>query len=276
MKRQHRPQTLLLCGAFLMGLLSLTVTPWVSAEPLVIAASPSLATPLEALARAYEVAHPDVQVKLYFDSGLDLRRMIAGMENSPTGQYFIGTGPIHLIAPGGDELITRLQQKYYVLPGSKRPYATVSLMMIVPESLVEAPVSFVAMARDTRMRVAVADPDMTLLGQKTRDLFKALGIADVLNDRMDVATDARGVVDHVLNGQADVGIIFGPDAVEKADRVRVVAVASEKEGRPILHSMAMERYCPNRTLCDDFLAYVQSAEAGTILTRLGYGVPTKP
>jgi molybdate transport system substrate-binding protein len=97
---------------------------------------------------AYEVAHPDVQVKLYFDSGLDLRRMIAGMENSPTGQYFIGTGPIHLIAPGGDELITRLQQKYYVLPGSKRPYATVSLMMIVPESLVEAPVSFVAMARD--------------------------------------------------------------------------------------------------------------------------------
>lgn len=263
------------CLALSFSLLCVATVSSVSAEPLIIAASPSLATPLEALARAYESIHPDVQVKLYFDSGLDLRRTIAGMENSPTGQYFIGTGPIHLIAPGGDELITRLQQKYYVLPGATRPYATVSLVMVVPEGLVEAPTSFEALARDTHMRVAVADPDLSRLGQKTRELFNALGIAQVLNDRLDVATDARGVVDHVLNGQADAGIIFGPDAVEKAERVRVVAVAPEKVGRPIQHSMAMERYCPNRTLCDKFLAYIQSAEAGTILKRLGYGVPKK-
>lgn len=261
--------------AFFFGLLSFALASLVFAEPLVIAASPSLAAPLQALAQAFESTHPDVQVKLYFDSGLDLRRTIAGMENNPIGQYFIGTGPIHLIAPGGDELITRLQQKYYVLPGAKRPYATVSLVMVVPESLVEAPPSFESVARDTRMRVAVADPELTLLGQKTRELFRALGIAQVLNERLDVATDARGVVDHVLNGQADVGIIFGPDAVEKAERVRVIAVAPEKGDRPILHSMAMERYCPNRTLCDEFLAYVQSAEAGIILKRLGYGVPKK-
>ncbi len=266
---------LLPCLALSFSLLCVATLSPVSAEPLVIAASPSLATPLEALAQAYESTHPDVQVKLYFDSGLDLRRTIAGMENSPTGQYFIGTGPIHLIAPGGDELLTRLEQKYYVLPKTRRPYATVYLVMVVPEALVEAPSSFEAMARDTRMRVAVADPDLTLLGQKTRELFKALGIAEVLNDRLDVATDARAVLDHVLNGQADVGIIFGPDAVEKAERVRVIAVAPEKGGRPILHSMAMERYCPNRTLCDEFLAYVQSAEAGTILKRLGYGLPKK-
>src|SRR4249920_3749260 len=73
-----------------------------ASEPLVIAASPSLATPLEALARAFEASHPDVKVRMYFDSGLDLRRTIAAMQNHPTGQYFIGSGPIHIIAPGGD------------------------------------------------------------------------------------------------------------------------------------------------------------------------------
>jgi molybdate transport system substrate-binding protein len=69
--------------------------------------------------------------------------------------------------------------------------------------------------------------------------------------RLDVATDARGVLDLLLNGQADVGIIFGPDAYDKRERVRVVAVAPEQAIRPIIHSMAMERYCPDRPLCEE-------------------------
>src|SRR4051794_25521046 len=85
-------------------------------EPLVIAASPSLAAPLGALGRAFEATHPDVTVRLHFNSGLEMRQTIAAMQNTTIGQYFIEKGPIHIIAPGGDELITRLEQKYYVLP----------------------------------------------------------------------------------------------------------------------------------------------------------------
>ena len=46
----------------------------------------------EQLSTGFERSHPDVRVKLYFDSGLDIRRTIAGMENSMVGQYFIGKG----------------------------------------------------------------------------------------------------------------------------------------------------------------------------------------
>ena len=245
-----------------------------ASESLVIAASPSLATPLEALSRAFEASHSEVKVRLYFDSGLDLRRTIAAMENHPSGRYFIGSGPIHLIAPGGNELITRMEQKYYVLPQTRRPYATVSLVMVVPESLVDAPSSFEALAQDTRIRVAVADPLLTVVGQKTNELLKALGIAEAMKGRLDVATDAHAVLDHVLNGQADVGIIFGPDAYDTRGRVRVVAVASEQAIPPIIHSLAMERYCPDRTLCEEFLAFSQSPEARSILKGLGYRLPS--
>lgn len=263
------------CFLFLLfSSLAADLTPYAQAsEPLVIAASPSLAPPLEALAKAFESSHPDVKVRLYFDSGLDLRRTIAAMENHPSGRYFIGSGPIHLIAPGGDELITRMEQKYYVLPQTRRSYATVSLVLVVPESLVDAPSSFEALAQDSRIRVAVADPLLTVVGQKTHELLKSLGIAEAMKGRLDVATDARGVLDHVLNGQADLGIIFGPDAYEKRERVRVVAVAPEQAIRPIVHSLAMERYCPNRPLCEEFLAFSQSPEARSILKDLGYGLP---
>jgi len=245
----------------------------VHAEPLVIAASPSLAAPIEVLGRAFEVTHPDVQVRIYFDSGLDLRRTIAAMENSMVGQYFRSKGPIHVVAPAGDELIDRLQRHYYVLPGTKRPYASVRLVLVVPESLVEAPASFEALAKDAGLRVAVADPSFTELGRHTQELFRALGIADGLKSRLDVAADARGVLDHLLNGQADVGVIFSSNAYQERERVRVVARAPDRAHLPVTHSMAMERFCPNRTLCEEFLAFIQSSDAQAMLKPLGYETP---
>ena len=244
-----------------------------ASEPLVIAASPSMAAPLEALGQAFERTHPDVKVRIYFDSGLDLRRTIAAVENNSTGKYFIGTGPIHLVAPGGDELITRLEQKYYVLPGTRLPYAAVPLVMVVPESLVEAPTSFEAVAQGQKLRVAVADPSLTTLGQRTEQLFAAIGILDSLKGRIDIGSDTRSVLDHVLSGQADVGIIFGPDAAKESQRVRVVAVSDSRIVPPTVHSMAMERYCPNRALCEEFLRFTQSPDAQALLTRLGYVPP---
>lgn len=244
-------------------------------EPLVIAASPSLSAPLEALGHAFEATHPDVTVLLYFDSGLGLRQTIAAMENTSVGQYFIGKGPIHLIAPGGDEVITRLEQRYYVLPGTRKAYATEPLALVVPESLVDAPDSFEALAHAPQLRVAIADPALTSLGQKSVDLLTHLASADSLKDRLDIAADARGVLDHLLNGNADVGIVFGPDAVEESERVRIIAMSNETLYKPTLHSMAMERYCPNRNLCNEFLTFIQMPAAQSILKRLGYGSPVK-
>lgn len=241
-------------------------------EAFVIAASPSLRGLLERLGNGFEQTHPEVRVKLYFDSGLDLRRTIAGMENSMVGQYFIGTGPIHLVAPGGDEVITRLEQKYYVLPGTKRSYAVDQLVVVVPESLVDAPESLEAIGRGAT-RLAVADPSHTRLGTQTSEALRALGLHEPLKGRLDVATDSRGVIDHVLSGQADAGIIYGDQAVKERERLRVAAIVM-KGYTPTRHSMAMERYCPNRRLCDDFLVYIQSAEGQALVRQAGYGVPT--
>lgn len=261
----------LVCGGLI--LFSVLTHSASAMESLVIATSPSVAIAVEALGRQFEAAHPDVRVRLYLDSGLDLRRTIAGMENSSKGQYFIGSGPIHLVAPGGDELITRLEQKYYVLPGTRRAYAEVPLVMVVPEALVDAPTSFEALAKNQTLRVAVGDPDLTTLGQKTRQLLTTLGVWRHVERRLDRASDTRSVLDHLLNGQADVGILFGPDAMQESQRIRIVAVSESGTIPPVIHSMAMERYCPNRALCEEFLNFIHSAEAQVELKRLGYAPP---
>ena len=263
--------------AFFCGALLLAMTYGVgtgqarAAESFVIAASPSLKGLLERLGRGFEQTHPDVRVRLYFDSGLQLRQTIAGMENSMVGQYFIGSGPINLVAPGGDEVITRLQVKYYVLPGTTRSYAMDQLVLVVPESLVEAPESLEVIGHG-QARLAIADRARTRLGAQTADMIRASGMEEMLKGRLDVATDGRGVIDHVLSGQADAGIIFGDQAVAQQQRLRVVGVVNTGY-KSTVHSMAMERYCPNRRLCEEFLDYIQSAEAQRLVRQAGYAVP---
>jgi molybdate transport system substrate-binding protein len=241
----------------------------------VIAASPSVKVPLEAIGKAFEAKHPGIKVRLHVEPALDLRQTIAGMENNLKVDIHRGRGVIHLIAPGGDELLTRLDSKNYIRPGSRRVYAMEPLVLVVPESVVEAPASFEALAQDARLRIVIADPAVTTLGQKSRALLMALGLWQTVNGRLDVAGDARGVIDHLTRGQADVGILFGTEAVREWEHVRVAARANHRAGEAIAHSLAMEYECPDRTLAQRFIEFTQGAEAQAVLRSLGYLSPVE-
>jgi molybdate transport system substrate-binding protein len=236
-----------------LGLTTMMAAVPYASRPLVIATSPAVKEAITALGEAFERSHPDVRVQVAVDTSL-------------------GSGPIHLVAPGGDELINRLEQKYYVLPGAKALYATEQLVLVAPESLSEAPESFQVLAQMEAVRIAVADRT-TRLGVETDRLLSALGLKE---KQIDVASDQAGILDHVLNGQADVGIMFGHGAMRVRERVRIVAAAPTELYVPVPHSIAMERYCPDRQLCEEFLQFVISPEGQAALKRLGYGPGRQP
>jgi molybdate transport system substrate-binding protein len=147
----------------------------------------------------------------------------------------------------------------------------VPLVLVVPATLVDAPTSFDDL-KQRNLRVAVADPNLTVLGQQTKALLTDLGGIGT-NTQVDVATDAEAVLDHVLHGNADAGIIFGPDAVMHSESVRVVAKANERTYRPTEHSMAMERFSPDRALSYRFLDFIHTPEAQAAIRQLGYESP---
>ena len=263
-----------LAGLFVAGVSCMSVSGTVreagAARVLVIATSPFVEEAMVQLGRAFEASHPDVRVQLSVDMSIDLRRTIAGMENR--GKAFIGSGPIHLVAPGGDEVLTRMEQKNYLLPEAKVLYATEQLVMVAPESLSEAPESFEALVNLDMVRIAIAD-HTTRLGVETDRLLTALGLK---GKRLNLASDREGILDHMLSGQADVGIIFAHDAVRVQQRVRVVAIAPIHLYKPIPHSISMERYCPDRPLCEEFLRFVAGPAGQSVLKRLGYGPGALP
>ena len=223
------------------------------------------------LFRSFEARHPGVQVRLHLDTGLELRRMIAAVQND--GRHTVGRGVVHVVAPGGEELLDRLEQKSYVLPDTRRVYAVSRLVVIVPESLVDAPATIEEMARTSGWRLAVADPGETDLGWQTRQALQALGMEPSFRDRLDVAVDGRAVLDHVLRGRADAGVVFSAEAVRERERVRIVTVLRHEAAPAIRHAAAIDRYCPDRNLCREFLEFLRTPEAQSVLRQLGYDLP---
>ncbi len=242
---------------------------------LVIAASPTVVEPIRALGEAFEVLQPGVSVQVIVLPVLDLRRTIAAVENHPALEMGMPKGPMHLVAPGGDELLKRLAYRGYIFPDSKRAYATVPLALVVPESLAEAPESFEALRQIPTLRVAVADPQLTTIGQRAHALLAGLGGVDAFRARMDISPDVDGVLDHLLSGQADVAIISGPQAHRQRERVRVVALAPGTGSPSPVHSLAILRSCPDQALAEAFVQFTQGADARRVMTGLGYGVPKK-
>jgi len=262
------PVILSMCLGLPAAVCGLPVTPSAGAEALVIAVSPSLLVPVEALGRAFEAAHPNVRVHLHVDNALDLRRTIAAVHND--GRHGVSAGAVHLVAPGDDELLDRLEQRYYVLPGTRRVYAVTRLALVVPESLADAPESLEQVARTPNIRLAVADPQDTDLGWQTRQVLLALGVLAALEGRIDVAADADAVLDHVLKGQADVGVLFSSDAAREGERIRISGLVRHAAVAPVSHSVAMDRFCPNRRLCLEFLEFTQSPAGQAAIRQLGY------
>jgi molybdate transport system substrate-binding protein len=147
------------------------------------------------------------------------------------------------------------------------------LVLIAPESLADAPSSFESL-RTSAVHVAVADHEHTVTGRLTEAFLRATQLRASLADRLYVASDAQGVIDHLLNGDADVAIVLPRDVARYRQRVRIVATSEPRGYQPVRHSIAMERYCPDRASCRDFLEFIQSEGAQAVLRRLGYQTPT--
>ena len=241
------------------------------AEPLIILASPRLEKPLVALAESFESTHADVHVKILLDSGLGLRGTIARLQNA--GLYGIESGIVHIVAPADQQLIDRLEDRYYVLPGTRRPFATARLVLVASADGPAPLPSVQELSTATAVRIVVADPEVSELGHKTKSALDQLQWSSAATDRLIVGHDVRGVLDRIIHGKAEVGILFEHQAVAAGPSVKIIAQLPEEAAPPIVYAMAMERFCPNRPLCRSFLDFSQSPEARKLLARLGYSAP---
>lgn len=119
------------------------------------------------------------------------------------------------------------------------------------------------------LRVALAAPSVPL-GRYTREALRRVGL-DVPSGASR-ETNARAVLTKVRLGEADVGVVYRPDAATTDGSLQTVELPTAAQVT-VEYPIAVPTTTDDRSAADDFVRFVLSAQGRAVLVAAGYEVP---
>ncbi|HEX7173895.1 MAG TPA: molybdate ABC transporter substrate-binding protein [Pyrinomonadaceae bacterium] len=178
--------------------------------------------------------------------------------------------PVDVFASAGTQQMDALAGRGLLDEASRRDFARNTLVLIVPP---DSPLNLTAFAdlADARVqKIAVGNPKTVPAGQYTEQVFNHVNLRDKLQAKLILAEDVRQVLDYVVRGEVEAGVVYATDARAAGDRVRVVATAAEDMHAPILYPIAVIKQSTQKLTAQEFVNLVAGAEGQSILRKYGF------
>lgn len=151
------------------------------------------------------------------------------------------------------------------------PFATNSLVLIVPRSNPARIAAVGDLARRPKLRLVVAGPTVPI-GLYTREVLKRLGLLRVLRKTVSLEPDVKGIVGKVALGEADAGFVYATDVRPVASKVRVIGFP--KRAQPtVVYEAAIAARPRDLEAAQTFVITLLGAEGRRQLRAAGFGVP---
>ena len=186
-------------------------------------------------------------------------------------QRQIETGaPVDVFAGAGAQQMDALAGRGLIDEASRRNFARNTLVLIVPADSKLNLTAFDGLADARVQKIAVGSPKTVPAGQYAEQVFNNTGLRDKLQTKLVLAEDVRQVLDYVVRGEVDAGVVYGTDARSAGERVRVIATAAEDAHAPILYPVAVIKDGKQKQSAQDFVNLISSAEGQSVLRKYGF------
>lgn len=183
--------------------------------------------------------------------------------------------PVDVFASAGEKQMTALAEKNLLTAGSRKDFARNSLVLIVPKTSEVRIVSFSDLADPALKKIAVGNPKTVPAGQYAAEVLEKGGLQEKLHDKLIFAENVRQVMDYVVRGEVDAGIVYSTDARQAGSEVNVAATADEASHSPILYPIAVIAGAKHPDAAQEFIDLVMSSEGQAILQKYGFISPGK-
>lgn len=230
------------------------------AQTLLVAADTTLGPALTATARAFEAARQGVTVKLRTGaSGVLLDQVNAGT-------------PTDVLASVGSDTAALGVQRRQLVADLRSTFATTTLVLVAPASL-NLPLQRLSdLSRPEVVRIAMGREASVPAGRYAREVIDAQRLWPAVQGKVVRAADVSEVLAWVAAADVEAGFVFATDAAAApAGRVRVVATLPTATPARCVASVVVGS--PQAALARDFVDYLRSEPARTILKQAGFGVP---
>ncbi len=224
-----------------------------------ISAAASLQNVLAQVDPLFVQRYPNVRLKYNFGASGALQRQIEQ------------GAPVDVFISAGSKQIDALQQKRLILNGTRRNLLTNRLVLIVSKNSTLGITTFRQLSQPRVKKIAVGEPRSVPVGQYTEELFKNLGILNVLKPKFVLGNNVRNVLAAVESGNVDAGVVYATDA-NISSQVRQVATAPSRLHLPIVYPLTVLKASQNSQAAQAYIQFLASAQARAIFQRYGFGV----
>lgn len=243
----------LLTGTFFAGCRS--KGPAGSGE-LVISAAASLKDAFNEIAQLYQ-QRTGTRVSFNFGASGALQKQIeAG-------------APADIFASAGAKQMDELATRNLIEPSSRKDFARNILVLVEPVNGISIS-SFSDLNKPDVRKVAVGNPKTVPAGQYTEQTLNRLRLLPEIQAKLIYAEDVRQVLDYVLRGEVDAGIVYSSDALIGGSNLKTIARAPDDAHDPILYPIAVVKESRRADAAQRFIDLVLSQEGQAILTKYGF------
>jgi molybdate transport system substrate-binding protein len=226
-------------------------------DEILVSAAISLKNAFEEIGSAYE-KQTGVRARFNFGaSGLLQQQIEAG-------------APVDVFASASEKLMDTLQSQGLVLAETRRNIAGNTLVLIIPADSKLRFRAFSDLSRPGIARLAVGNPKTVPAGQYAEEALKNMKLWDGLQSRIIFAENAKQVMDYVVRGEVDAGIVYASDASIAPGKIIIVAQAPKDSYTTITYPIAVIRDSANIKASRRFINLVLSNTGQTVLKKYGF------
>lgn len=257
-------------SAFWLTLGCQRVTPPISTSPpastaapaatkLLVSAAVSLKDALEEIQQSYQTEKTGTTIVHNFGASGALQQQI---ENG---------APVDIFISAAVKQMDELEKKGLLVAETRINLAANQLVLIVP---IEASTvkTFSDLSNPEINRVAIGEPRSVPAGQYAEQVLRSLNLWDQVQPKLVLANNVRQVLASVESGNADAGLVYATDA-KNSKKVKVVAIANEKDHKPIVYPMAVLKNSKQASIAKEFTQFLTGDRAKTVLRKYGFTVP---
>lgn len=230
-----------------------------SAADITVSAAASLTNAFKEIGAAFEKEHAGDKILFNFAA------------SDPLVQQISKGAPVDVFASADQDAMDKADKLNLLAPGTRKNFASNSLVLIVPEHG-KVPLKSVAdVAQAGVARIAIGNPASVPVGRYTRTALENARLWSVVEPKLILGASVRQCLDYVARGEVDAGFVYATDAAIVKDKVKLVATVPT--ATPVTYPIAVIAAGPQAAAGRKFADYVQSAAGQAILARYGFGRP---
>ena len=243
----------------LTSLFGASVQPAHAEEELIVSAAASLTNAFEEIGKKFEAAHPGVKVVNNFAA------------SGPLLQQIEKGAPVDVFASADQKTMNDAQTKKLIDVKTRKNFVRNSLVLIVPESSTPAVKELKDLSLQGVAKIALGNPESVPVGRYAKESLTKEGLWDALSSKFIMGESVRQVLDYVVRGEVEAGIVFQTDATVAKGKVKIVATLQNHE--PILYPVAVVDASTKKKTAGEYIDFINGETGREILAKYGFLKP---